>query len=136
MSAAPEPRPVDEPVRMVEVIFPNQTNHYGTLFGGAALAMMDKAAFVAATRRARRALVTVASDRVDFHAAARSGEIVEVTAQVVRVGRTSLTVQVEVEAEDLLTGERRSVTSGQFTFVALDAEGRPTPVPDVADPPG
>lgn len=125
-------RAVEEPVRMVEVVFPNQTNHYGTLFGGAALALMDRAAFVAATRRARRAVVTVSSERVDFHAPARSGEIVEITARIADVRRTSLTAAVEVVAEDLLSGERRSVTSGRFTFVALDAEGRPTPVPDLA----
>jgi acyl-CoA hydrolase len=45
-------------------------------------------------------------------------------------------VQVEVAAEDLFSGDRRSVTSGRFTFVAIDAEGRPTPVPEPPDPPG
>ena len=116
-------------VTMVEVVFPGQTNHLGTLFGGAALAMMDKAAFVAATRRARRPLVTVASDKVDFHAPGRIGDILETTAEVVEVGRTSMRVRVTVTAEELLSGERRDVTSGMFTFVALDEEGRPTPIP-------
>lgn len=116
-------------VTMVEVVFPGQANHHGTLFGGSALAMMDKAAFVAATRRARRALVTIASDRVEFHAPARTGDIVETTATVVHVGRTSLAVEVTVTAEELLTGDRRAITSGTFTFVALDDDGRPTPIP-------
>jgi len=119
-------------VTMVEVVFPGQTNHHGTLFGGIALAMMDKAAFVAATRRARMALVTVASDRVEFHAPARAGDILETTAEVVHTGRTSLQVAVTVSAEQLLTGERREVTSGTFTFVAVDADGRPTPIPAAA----
>lgn len=123
-------------VTMVEVVFPGQTNHHGTLFGGVALAMMDRAAFIAATRRARRALVTVASDRVEFHAPARSGDIVEATARVVRVGRTSLAVEVSITAEDLLSGDRRPLTTGTFTFVAVDGDGRPTPIPPEGDPPG
>lgn len=116
-------------VTMVEVVFPGQTNHHGTLFGGIALAMMDKAAFVAATRRARMALVTVASDRVEFHAPARAGDILETTAEVVHVGRTSMNVSVSVVAEQLLSGDRREVTTGTFTFVAVDEAGRPTPIP-------
>ncbi len=116
-------------VTMVEVVFPGQTNHHGTLFGGSALAMMDKAAFVAATRRARSTLVTVASDRVEFHAPARTGDIVEATARVVHVGRTSLSVEVSITAEELLTGDRRPITTGTFTFVAVDDEGHPTPIP-------
>jgi uncharacterized protein (TIGR00369 family) len=119
-------------VTMVEVVFPGQTNHHGTLFGGALLAMMDKAAFVAATRRTRSTLVTVASDRVEFHAPGRLGDIIEATAEVVKTGRTSLDVTVSVTAEDLLSGDRREVTSGTFTFVAVDAAGRPTPI--AADP--
>lgn len=115
-------------VTMVEVVFPGQTNHQGTLFGGIALGMMDKAAFIAATRRSRATLVTVASDRVEFYAPARSGDILETTAEVVRVGRSSIDVRVTVTAEQLLTGERREVTSGQFTFVAVDADGAPTPI--------
>lgn len=116
------------PVIMYEVVFPDQTNHHGTLFGGAALALMDKAAFVAATRRARCHLVTVATDRVEFHAPARPGDIVEIVAQVVKVGRTSLQVQVRVTAEELLSGARRSITAGVFSFVALGDDGRPAPI--------
>jgi acyl-CoA hydrolase len=116
-------------VTIVEVVFPGQTNHQGTLFGGIALGMMDKAAFVAATRRSRMTLVTVASDRVEFHAPARSGDILETTAEVVRVKHTSIDVRVAVTAGELLTGHRREVTSGQFTFVAVDENGSPTPIP-------
>jgi acyl-CoA hydrolase len=115
-------------VTMVEVVFPGETNHHGTVFGGALLAMMDKAAFVAATRRARCPLVTVATDRVDFHAPGRLGDIIEATADVAKVGRTSIDVSVSVTAEDLLSGERREVTSGTFTFVAVGEDGRPTPI--------
>lgn len=116
-------------VRFVEMVFPEQTNHYGTLFGGQALALMDKAAFVAASRHARRMVVTASSERVDFHVPIRQGQLVELVARVCGVGRTSMTVEVEVWAEDLLSGDRRLGTRGRFVLVALDAHGAPAEVP-------
>jgi Acyl-CoA hydrolase len=115
-------------VRLVELILPDQTNHYGTLFGGYALGLMDKAGFIAATRFARRTMVTVASDRVEFKVPVRAGQMVELVANVSRVGRTSVTTQVEMFVEDLLSGERRLATTGTFVFVAVDESGRATPV--------
>src|SRR3954465_3460552 len=81
--------------RMIEMVFPEQTNHLGTLFGGQALAMMDKAAFIAASRYARRAVVTASSERVDFHVPVRQGQLVELLARVVATGRTSITVETQ-----------------------------------------
>ena len=115
-------------VRLIQPVFPNQTNHYGTLFGGHALRLMDEAGFVAATRLARQPVVTVSIDRVDFRVPVREGELVEVVARVVAVGRTSVTVEVTLYAEALLTGERREATKGRLVFVAVDPDGRPTPV--------
>ena len=115
--------------RMTEVVFPQQLNHHGTLFGGEALSMMDRAAFVAATRHCRSEAVTIAVDQVDYVAPVRHGEIVEVLARVVGTGRTSMTVQVSMVSEELLSGERRLCGKGRFVFVALDDEGRPAPVP-------
>jgi acyl-CoA hydrolase len=115
-------------VRMVELIFPHQTNHIGTLFGGNALALMDKAAFLSATRYARRTMVTVASDRVEFKVPVRAGQLVELVAHVTRLGRTSVTVAVDMFAEELLSRERVLATRGSFVFVAIDDGGRPTPV--------
>lgn len=120
--------------RMVEVVFPDQTNHLGTLFGGHALRMMDMAAAVAAHRHARTTMVTVATDDVEFMQPVRHGEIAELTARPVASGTTSLTVGVEMVAEDLLTGERRVCATGRFVFVALDDDGRPTAVPALDEP--
>jgi acyl-CoA hydrolase len=117
-----------EPTRFVELVFPEQANHYGTLFGGTALSLMGKAAFVAATRRARRAVVMATSDKVQFHEPVRVGELVELTARVERVGRSSMTVAVEVVAEALVSGRRRVAMRGSFEMVAVDESGRPTPV--------
>ena len=115
-------------VRTARTVFPDQTNHLGTLFGGQALSMLDEACFVAASRFAHKTCVTVQVDRIDFSVPVRAGELVEVVARVVAIGRTSLTCEAELFAEDLLTGERRHATGGRFVFVAVDDDGRPTAV--------
>lgn len=118
--------------RLVEMVFPEQTNHYGTLFGGQALALMDKAAFVVASRYARRSVVTASSERCDFHVPVRQGQLVELVAKVVDTGKTSMTVEVDLFSEDLLSGDRQLATRGRFVLVGLDAHGRPTPVPGLS----
>jgi acyl-CoA hydrolase len=114
--------------RIVEMVFPNQANHYGTLFGGDALRLMDMAAFVAASRHARKPVVTASSERIDFHVPVRQGQLAEVVGRVSRAGRTSMTVEVELWAEDLLTGTRELCTKGSFVLVAVDENGRPVPI--------
>lgn len=118
--------------RIVEMVFPNQANHYGTLFGGDALRLMDMAAFVAASRHARKPVVTASSERIDFHVPVRQGQLAEVVGRVSRTGRTSMTVEVELWAEDLLTGTRELCTKGSFVLVAVDEHGRPVPIQDSA----
>lgn len=114
---------------MTEIVFPDHTNHLGTLFGGQALAWMDKAAFIAASRYTRCTVVTARSEQIDFHTAVGQGAIVELMARVVATGRTSLQVEVEMHSEALPTGTRVLATRGRFTMVALDHGGRPTAVP-------
>ena len=124
----PSPIISAEPTRFVEMVFPEHANHYGTLFGGHALSLMGKAAFVAATRRARCAVVMATSDKVEFHEPVRVGELVELTASVERVGRSSMTVAVRVIAERLVSGQRRIAMQGSFEMVAVDKAGRPTSI--------
>lgn len=114
--------------RITKTVFPSRTNHHNTLFGGEALAWMDETAFIAATRFCRKPLVTVCSDRVDFKEAIQSGTIVELVATIVHVGRTSLKVQVDIFVEHLFNDDQHKAISGVFTFVALDPQGKPTPV--------
>lgn len=114
--------------RLIEIVFPDHTNHLGTLFGGQALAWMDKAAFVVATRYARRTVVTARSEQVDFRLPVKQGQLVELIARVVATGRSSIQVEVDLIAEDLLTGDSRLCTRGRFTMIALDAHGTPTAV--------
>ena len=115
-------------LRLVDIVFPQQTNHYGTLYGGDALKMMGKAAFIAATRHARAVMVMAASDRVDFISPIREGELVELVAKVRMTGRTSVRVEVSLASEDLITGDRRSAATAMFTMVAINESGRPSPI--------
>lgn len=135
MPEAPPIAPPQTEARLLEMVFPDHANHLGTLFGGQALAWMDKAAFIAASRYARRTVVTARSEQVDFTLPIRQGQLVETIARVVEVGHSSMRVEVELFAEDLLSGERERCTRGRFVMVALDARGRPAPVPGLPHAP-
>jgi acyl-CoA hydrolase len=115
--------------RLLHMVFPDHTNHLGTLFGGQALAWMDMAAFIAASRYARSTVVTARSEQVDFNQPIHKGDLVEVIAKIVKVGHSSMKVEVDVVAENLLSGERKLCTQGRFTMIALDPLGRPTQAP-------
>jgi acyl-CoA hydrolase len=115
--------------RVLEFVFPTDTNHLGTIFGGTLVAWMDKAAAFAAIRRAHTTVVTASIDGIDFKVPIKQGDIAELVARVEGVGRTSLRVRVEVNREDPMDGSRELCTVGYFTMVALGADGRPKPVP-------
>ena len=116
---------------MTELMMPNMANNLGNVFGGVILSLIDSAAAVAAVRHARCPCVTVAIERVEFREPIHLGELVVAKANVNYVGRTSLDVGVRVEAENLVTGQRRHTNSCHLTFVAIDGEGHPKPVPPV-----
>jgi acyl-CoA hydrolase len=115
--------------RMVYPIFPGNTNHYDTLFGGQAMAWMDQAAFICATRWCRQKVVTAHSSAIDFHASIPVGTIVELIAKVVKVGRTSMTVEVQLWVEPMKHNERTLACEGTFVLVALDDDNQPVGVP-------
>jgi len=104
---------------------PHQVNNLGHVFGGELLSMVDRAAAVAAMRHAGSAVVTVSIDRVDFEQPIYSGELVTCTARVNFVGRTSMEIGVRVEAEHLISGEKRHTNTCLLTFVAIDKNHRP-----------
>ena len=114
--------------RVTKTVFPGRTNHHNTLFGGEALAWMDEAAFIAATRFCRKPLVTVSSDRVDIKEAIPAGTIIELVAKIEHVGRTSIRVQVDIFVENMYNDDQHKAISGTFTFVALGPDRKPTPV--------
>jgi acyl-CoA hydrolase len=112
-----------------QLMMPQHANVLGHVFGGVVLAMMDTTAAVSAIRHARLACVTVSVDRVDFREPIHVGDLVIMKSSVNFVGRTSMEVGVRVETENLLTGVRRHTNSCYLTFVAVDRNGRPVPVP-------
>src|SRR5690606_34474891 len=113
---------------VTKAVFPPTTNHHNTLFGGTALAWMDEVSFVTATRFCRLPLVTVSSDRIDFKYPIAAGSIVELIGRVIKVGNTSLKVEVEVFVEEMYGTGRERAISGVFSFVAIGADNRPIPV--------
>ena len=119
---------------LIDVVFPDRANHYGTLFGGHALHLMGKAAFIAATRHARQHVVMASSDNITFNEPVRVGDLIECIASVARIGRASMTVAVDLIHEDALSGRRRPAVHGTFEMVAVDANGRPTPIVESQDP--
>jgi len=113
---------------LMEIVYPGDTNSQGTLFGGHALSLMDRLAFIVASRFTRMPVVTACSEKVEFRSPVKEGELVELTGTVVDVGRTSLRIRIEMHREDLLTGDRSICTTGEFVMVAVDAAGRPSPI--------
>jgi acyl-CoA hydrolase len=113
---------------LFKAVFPDSTNHYETLFGGTAMALMDEVAFITATRYSRQRMVTVSSDRIDFKKPIPAGTIIELTGRVSYVGNTSLKVRVEVYIEQMYSPGREKAITGEFTFVAIDEHKNPVKI--------
>jgi acyl-CoA hydrolase len=114
--------------RIFKAVFPNTTNHYDTLFGGTAMHMMDEVAFITATRFSRQIMVTVSSDRIDFKKPIPAGTIVELVGRVSHIGNTSLKVSVEIFIEQMYSDHREKAVTGEFSFVAIDENKKPTSI--------
>ena len=114
-----------------EFALPNDANTLGDLLGGRVMHLVDLAGALAAVRHSRRPVVTASVDNLTFLHPVRIGQLVILKSSVNRVFRTSMEVGVKVTVEDLKTGDVRHTSSAYLTFVALDDEGKPTPVPAV-----
>ncbi|MDX1499967.1 MAG: acyl-CoA thioesterase [Woeseiaceae bacterium] len=112
-------------------IFPNDLNSEYTVFGGLVMGLCDRTALIVAERHSGATCVTAAVDSLNFLAPARTGDTLIVKAAVNRAWTSSMEVGVHVAAENSATGTTRHVVSAYLTFVALDADGRPTPVPPI-----
>jgi acyl-CoA hydrolase len=113
------------------LMMPADENARGHVFGGAVLAMMDKAAAVVAMRHARLPCVTVSVDRVDFREPILVSELVHMKASVNFVGHSSMEIGIRIEAENMMAGTRRHTNSCYVTYVALDRDGKPAEVPSL-----
>jgi len=121
----------DSKVEMTEMVLPNDANRLGNLLGGRLMHMIDIAAAIAASRHTNRVCVTASVDELHFHHPIKIGEVVTLKASVNRAFHTSVEVGVRVSKEDLLTGESKHTNSAYLTFVAIDDDGRPVPVPRI-----
>jgi acyl-CoA thioesterase YciA len=117
------------------IMMPKDTNARGTIFGGVILSYIDQAAAIEAQRKSNKRFVTKAMNAVEFVAPVHLGDVVSFYASTIRLGRTSLTIKIEVEAERLSDDQQKrsvKVTEAEVVCVAVDAEGEPTPIRDEA----
>jgi len=118
----------DQPAIRV-TLMPKDTNAYGTIFGGIILSYIDQAGAIEAHRHIPGRVVTVAMREVEFHAPVFVGDLVSFFTETLRIGRTSLTTRVTVEAQRSMGGGKVKVTEAEVIYVHVDGEGRPQPVP-------
>jgi len=127
-----KPKPVrSSQVEMTEMVLPNHTNRLGNLLGGQLMHWIDICAAIAASRHTNRVCVTASVDELNFLHPIKEGEVVMLQASVNRAFTTSMEVGVKVTSENLLNGVRRHANSAYLTFVAIDDDGKPVPVPPV-----
>ncbi|HEY6333853.1 MAG TPA: acyl-CoA thioesterase [Blastocatellia bacterium] len=123
------PVAVDPAIRVV--LMPKDTNAHGTIFGGVILSYLDLAAAVAVRKHTSKRFVTVAMREVVFVAPVFVGDIVSFYTRLMRIGRTSITVMVTVEADRVdEPGKRVRVTEAEVVYVAVDDDRRPVPIHD------
>jgi acyl-CoA hydrolase len=127
----PDGRTVAESAtEMTQLVLPQHANVHGTLLGGTVMHWVDLAAGIVANRHSRRPVVTAAFDEMSFLAPVMVGQIALLHARLTLVDHSSMEIRVEVESEDVLTGEKRRTGTAYVTFVALDpVTKRPVPAP-------
>ena len=120
----------DSMTEMAQLVLPHEANVHGSVLGGTVMHWIDLAAAVTANRHCRRPVVTAAIDEMSFLAPIQVGQLALIHARITLVDKSSMEIRVEVDSEDLLTGEKRHTSTAYVTFVALDSvTGRPAAVP-------
>ncbi|HXB42260.1 MAG TPA: acyl-CoA thioesterase [Bacteroidia bacterium] len=114
-----------------EHVLPNDTNALGNLFGGRLLQWMDTTSAIAAHRHCKRVVVTATVNNVSFKEPIKLGSIVTLEAKVSRAFSTSMEIFIDVWVEDPVTGVRKKSNEAIYTFVAIDQNGSPLPVPEL-----
>lgn len=119
----------DSKVTLTQVMNVTDANILGNVHGGMLMKLCDEAGGIAAAKHASCPVVTVTVDSMTFHSPVSIGDLVTVSAEVTWVGRTSIETRVVVTAENVLSGVVTHTNTAYFVYVALDDNGRPTPVP-------
>ncbi len=121
------PKPTEPAIRVL--MMPRDTNAYGTIFGGVILSYIDQAGAIEARRQGSTKMVTVSMDKVVFHAPVQVGDLVSFWTETIRIGTTSVTVRVVVEAwRQKASVEPVTVTEAQVVYVNVGEDRRPTPI--------
>ena len=115
-------------VKVSQLMTPEWANFLGNVHGGSVLSLVDNTAYICAARYAGTVCVTASVDRVDFYEPIHVGELLNLTARIAYVGRTSLEVEIEIHAEVIATGQVRHTNTCHLTMVSL-VDGKPSPVP-------
>ncbi len=118
-------------VTMAQVVLPYHANAAGNMHGGEVMKLMDSAAGVVAQRHCLCNAVTVSVDKLVFKEPILVGDLVICDAELIFTGRTSMEIYVTVKVENLRIGEIKQALEGYFVMIALDRNGRPTPVPSL-----
>jgi acyl-CoA hydrolase len=121
--------PAETALTLTQLMLPEHANFLGNVHGGVVLKLCDECGGIVAARHSRRPAVTVTVDSVTFHHPVLVGRLLLVHGAITWVGRTSIEVELRVETEDLLTGERLHTNSAWFVYVALGDDRRPIAVP-------
>ena len=121
--------PDDSKAEVIIRMFPSDANPAGNVFGGAILKHIDMVAGIVAQRHSQTNAVTVSMDKISFLKPVFVGNVLFVTARVNYVQKSSMEIEVNVEAEDIAKGTRVHTGNAFVTFVALDTNGKPSSVP-------
>jgi uncharacterized protein (TIGR00369 family) len=116
-------------ISIAQLMQPEHANNLGNVHGGWVMKLVDEAGALACMRHAQRRVVTVAIDQMVFRQPIRIGDLVILNAEVTYTGRTSLEAEVQVTAENPVTGEQTHTNTAYLVYVAMDEEGQPAPVP-------
>jgi len=123
--------PSESKTILTDLVLPSETNPLNNLFGGELLARMDRAASIAARRHSRRIVVTASVNHVAFNKMIPLGSVVTVEAKISRAFKTSMEIFIDVWVEDRESGICSKANEAIYTFVAVDEQGQPVPVPQV-----
>lgn len=118
-------------INLSQLMQPEHANHHGNVHGGWIMKLVDEAGALACMRHAQTRVVTVAVDSLVFREPIKIGDLVTLTADVTYTGRTSMEAEVQVIAENPITGERTHTNTAYLVYVALDDENNPTTVPQL-----
>ena len=121
-------KPSESLVVMTELVLPNDTNLFGNLMGGRLMYWMDIAAALSGSKHANAPVVTASVDNISFTNPIKLGNVVHIEAKVSRVFNTSMEVHIDVWGEDILQQYRYKSNEAYYTFVAMDANGKPKAV--------